>query len=139
MGELGTAPYSPTLPRPSEKASITYNFGLETPTLFRSKPSVYIAGSRLTLAYRHLAPSLRPVSYASTSWVTANIYCTEGDDTQTRAARSLLVAPLTQTLPSLENLSALAKGSLASPFSSLAGLDLNHLRSPAMPLAQHLL
>lgn len=115
------------------------SFGLETPTLFRAKPSVYISGSRLTLAYRHLAPSLRQASYSSASWVTANIYYPEGDDVQTRAPRSLLSTPVSQALPSIENLSGSTKANLSRPFKNLAGLSLDHLRGPVKPSTQHLL
>ena len=65
MADMGTMPYTATTAEAD--VTLTTGLGLETPTLFRSRPSVYIAGSRLTLAYRHLAPALLPASYATLS------------------------------------------------------------------------
>lgn len=50
-----------------------------------------------------------------------------------------MATPSTRTLPGLENLSGFAKINPRSPFDGLTDLDLNHLRSPAKPLPQHLL
>lgn len=138
LSEISAAPYNPAVPEPSSAALPAPSLGLETPTLFRAKSSVFISGSRLTLVYHHLAPGLRPVSYASSSWVTADVCCSEGSDVQTRAPRSLLLAPAAIALPGLENLSSAPKGGLGPLLENPKGINLSNLRGPALTSGQRL-
>jgi hypothetical protein len=67
LSDLGSAPFNPNPARPGQGLAQLPDLGLETPTLFRAKPSVFVSGSRLGLVYTHLAPTRRHSPLAPTA------------------------------------------------------------------------
>ena len=137
LNDINATPYCPHL-RTGASLALTDNAGLDTPTLFRSRPSVYIAGARLSLAYRHYSPATRCPHLSSMSWVTVNAASAESPSLGTRESRTLLSPSYAPALPTLDNLS----GSSLVPnteASSCPDIDLGFLRYPLKPSKQHLL
>lgn len=139
LSEINNPPLTANLPEPGKDTLFAPNLGLETPTVFRSKPTAHMSGARLGLIYDHLAPRARfgLPSFSSTSWVTANFYLPEGGDAQIRGPRALLAVPENCSSPSLENLSGVFRPSLAPNLTGILNLD--YLQGPRSLLTQHLL
>lgn len=138
LNEINNPPYNPTLLESNSEASTEFSFSSGATTLWRPKASVYASGPRLTLAYRHLAAQLVPISYSSASWVTANLFGLEGDDIQTRAERPLLSVLQAPGLPTIDNVSGTPNPDSKLIKTSPLALNLNHLRGPLSPSTQHL-
>lgn len=137
LNDAGTAPYTPALTSKDAEVSLLASVGFDTATLFRAKPSVYVAGSRLTLVHNHFAALAPFSSWKELSWVTHNFFAKTDSDAQTRAARGALAPVAAITLPSVENLAGAAK----TPLVDVAGtaVDLSFSRRPAVPSSQHLI
>ena len=137
LNDINATPYSPHL-RAGASLALTDNAGLDTPTLFRARPSVFIAGARLSLAYHHYSPTIRCPHLSSMSWVTVNMASAESPSLEARTSRTLLSPAYAPALPTLDNLG----GSSPVPnteISACPDIDLSFLRAPLKPSKQHLL
>jgi hypothetical protein len=139
LNEISNPPMKPNVAQTGPERSSGHSFTFATPALFRGKPSVHIAGSRIYLTHRHSAPQFMPLSFASASWVTANIYFSEDDDVSTRAERGPLGSFEPSGLPSLENLSGAFKNEIQGTFEAFKAINLDFLRGPSTPSPQHVL
>lgn len=127
LSDTATAPVSTNSASPlttHEPVALGGECGFDTPTLFRARPTVFIAGNRLSLGHRHFSPRAEVPSFAAMTWLAAGAV--------THAGGSL--APLqSAALPAAANITAHGSecplGGEAN--SIMQSADLNYLRGPS--------
>ncbi len=103
-----------------------------SPSLFRARPSVFTAGNRLTLGYRHFSPKFGSNRLTALSWVTAGFDPAEG--------RQHLAASMPVLLPAIDNIAGgrpEVKPATANQLN--CELNLDYLRGFFRPRLQHMI